>query len=193
MSSNQEIVIVSGLPRSGTSLMMKMLEVGGLSPLTDKIRQPDEDNPKGYYEFERVKKLREGDTAWIPSARGRVVKVISALLLNLPLNEQYRVVFMQRELSEVLASQRQMLIRRGEDSNKVSDEELTRLFLKHIQQVSDWLEKQPNIHYLFVNYNQLMSDPNPVIQQIDAFFAGRVNIQKMGEVIDQSLYRQRKD
>jgi hypothetical protein len=191
--NNQEIVIVSGLPRSGTSLMMKMLEVGGFSPLTDEIRQPDEDNPKGYYEFERVKKLREGDTAWISSARGKVVKVISALLPSLPMSEQYRVVFMQRELAEVLASQRQMLIRRGEDPSKVSDQEMTRLFEKHLQQVDEWLRKQTNVRYIYVNYNQLLTEPSPVIQQIEAFFAGQVNTQKMVEVIDQSLYRQRKD
>ncbi len=193
VADNQEIVIVSGLPRSGTSLMMKMLEVGGLAPLTDEIRQPDEDNPKGYYEFERVKKLREGDTAWVSSARGKVVKVISALLPGLPASEQYRVVFMQRELAEVLASQRQMLIRRGEDPSKVSDQEMTRLFEKHLQQVDEWLGKQANIQYLYVNYNQLLTDPGPVIQQVDAFFAGRVNAQKMREVIDPSLYRQRKE
>ena len=109
------ITVVSGLPRSGTSMMMKMLEAGGIPPVTDELRTADEDNPKGYYEFERVKAMDQGDTSWVVGARGKVVKVISALLKHLPPGEQYRVVFVRRNMPEILASQRKMLIHRGED------------------------------------------------------------------------------
>ena len=134
-SSSQIVTIVSGLPRSGTSMMMKMLEAGGLPPLTDNLRTADEDNPKGYYEFERVKQLPKGDVAWLPDAQGKVVKVIAALLPSLPGGYHYRVIFMQRAMPEVLASQRQMLIRRGEDPNKIPDDVIAKLFEKHLKQV----------------------------------------------------------
>ena len=106
--ARDEIVVVSGLPRSGTSMMMKMLEAGGLTPLTDGQREADEDNLGGYYEFEQVKKMAQ-DSGWLEEARGKVVKVISRLLYDLPKTYHYRVIFMQRHLDEVLASQQQML------------------------------------------------------------------------------------
>ena len=127
----QIITIVSGLPRSGTSMMMKMLEAGGMQVLTDHIRTADEDNPKGYYEFERVKQI-EHDQAWLPDAQGKVVKMISALLKHLPSSYTYKVIFMRRNIDEILASQKQMLIRRGEPTDVVSDEKLTELFDRHI-------------------------------------------------------------
>ncbi|HZD55295.1 MAG TPA: hypothetical protein VE136_01120, partial [Anaerolineales bacterium] len=99
------MTIVSGLPRSGTSMMMKMLEAGGVPPLTDEIRTADRDNPKGYYEFERVKKMPDGDKAWMVEARGKSVKVISALLEHLPPQYDYKVIFMRRDMNEILASQ----------------------------------------------------------------------------------------
>ncbi len=104
------ITVVSGLPRSGTSMMMKMIEAGGIPPLTDNIRTADKDNPKGYYEFERVKKLDKGDTDWVSDAAGKSIKVISALLKHLPPNYEYRIVFVRRNMPEILASQRKMLI-----------------------------------------------------------------------------------
>ena len=122
------IVVVSGLPRSGTSMMMRMLEAGGLPPLTDGLRAPNDDNPLGYYEFERVKKLPEGDVGWLPEAQGHAVKIIAALLPHLPDSATYRVLFMRRAMSEILASQRRMLIRRGEDADAVDDAEMARLF-----------------------------------------------------------------
>jgi len=111
-----QIIIVSGLPRSGTSMLMKMLEAGGLEILTDEIRKADTDNPKGYYEFERVKKL-ETDNIWLPEAKGKVVKIISMLLQHLPLNYVYKIIFIKRDIHEVLASQKQMLVRRGEPTD----------------------------------------------------------------------------
>lgn len=187
----QAVVIVSGLPRSGTSMMMKMLEAGGLEILTDHIRTPNEDNPKGYYEFERVKKLPDGDVAWLPEAQGRVVKIISALLKHLPPTYPYKVLFMRRRMSEILASQRQMLVRRGEASDKVADDEMTRLFEKHLQDVFAWMAQQSNLTYLEIDYNAMLADPRPQVAQIQAFLGLALNTQAMLAVVDPELYRQR--
>ena len=185
------IVVVSGQPRSGTSLMMKMLEVGGIPPLTDKIRTADDDNPKGYYEYERVKKLKEGDIAWLPEAEGKAVKVISALLSYLPAEYQYKVIFMERSIQEVLASQRKMLVNREEDPDRVSDEELAGLFEKHLAEVTDWLAQQPNIRTYYLSYNDLIGDPTAHIQRMDRFLPGTLDATSMDMVIDPALYRQR--
>jgi hypothetical protein len=141
------ITVVSGLPRSGTSLMMKMLEAGGMELLIDNIRQPDQDNPKGYYEFEHVKQLNKGDFEWLADAQGKVVKIIATLLPYLPDTYEYRILFLRRKMSEILASQRKMLIRRGADSDKISDEQMSQVFEKHLQNVEEWISKQANITY----------------------------------------------
>ena len=153
---SEPIVIVSGLPRSGTSMMMKMLEAGGIPPLTDKLRTADNDNPKGYYEFERVKQMDKGDTAWMAQAQGKVVKVISALLKHLPAGYNYQVIFLRRHMSEILASQRKMLINRGEDPDKMDDAQMTMLFENHVRQVESWLAQQPNIEVLYVHYSDCL-------------------------------------
>ena len=192
-TSDQIITVVSGLPRSGTSMMMKMLEAGGIPPVTDNLRTADEDNPKGYYEFERVKQLTKGDIEWLADAPGKVVKVIAALLPYLPATYRYRVVFMQREMTEVLASQRQMLIRRGEDPNKIPDEIIAKLFEKHLRQVNEWVAQQSNVERLDVNYNEMLKNPAPFITQINAFLGGNLDTAQMAQVVDPSLHRQRKE
>ena len=192
-TDNASITIVSGLPRSGTSMMMKMLEAGGLPPVTDNVRTADEDNPKGYYEFERVKQLPKGDVAWLPDVQGKVVKVIAALLPSLPGGYLYRVIFMQRAMPEVLASQRQMLIRRGEDPNKIPDEVMAKLFEKHLTQVNDWVSQQSNVERLDVNYNEMLKNPQPFIEQINAFLGNQLDTARMAAVVDPSLHRQRKE
>jgi len=193
MTHDTRITIVSGLPRSGTSMMMKMLEAGGLPPLTDHLRTADEDNPQGYYEFERVKQLPKGDVGWLPEAQGKVVKVIAALLPSLPGGYHYRVIFMQRAMAEVLASQRQMLIRRGEDPNKIPDDVLATLFEKHLKQVNEWVRQQPNVARLDVNYNEMLKNPQPFIDRINAFLGNQLDRQRMATVVDPSLHRQRKE
>jgi LPS sulfotransferase NodH len=190
-TDKKSIVIVSGLPRSGTSMMMKMLQATGIEPLTDNQRQADEDNPKGYYEYERVKKLKDGDTAWLPLVGNKAVKVISALLQHLPPEYDYRVIFMQRELSEILASQRRMLENRGENPDAVSDEQMADLFVRHLQQVNAWLASQPNIQRVEVNYNQLLRDPFPYLAQVNNLLGGNLDTEKMAAIIDPDLYRQR--
>lgn len=187
----QFITVVSGLPRSGTSMMMKALEAGGLSVVTDAQRTADEDNPKGYYEMERVKQMDKGDTVWLADAQGKVVKVISALLEHLPPGYSYRVIFMQRAMPEVLASQKKMLERRGEPTDRVSDEELTRLFSKHVQKVETWLRGQPNFQVLYVDYNRMLAAPLPYVRQVNQFLGGLLDEQRMAEVVDPTLYRNR--
>jgi hypothetical protein len=185
------IVIVSGLPRSGTSMMMKMLEAGGLPPLTDHIRTADLDNPKGYYEFERAKKLREGDFGWLPDAGGKVVKVIAALLVHLPPGYEYRVLFMRRRIEEVLASQSKMLEHRGE-AQKVDDATMADLFQKHVKQVEAWMDAQPHLQYIDVDYNAMLADPSPLVPGINQFLGGELDEAAMLAIVDPNLYRQRK-
>jgi hypothetical protein len=186
----REIVIVSGLPRSGTSMMMKMLEAGGLAILTDNVRSADEDNPKGYYEFEPVKQI-EHDKSWLPTARGKVVKMISALLRHLPLEYRYRVIFMRREMAEVLASQRQMLMRRGEVA-KEDDERMAALFERHLAEVEAWLGQQTNVRVLFVSYNNILVDPRGQIRAVNEFLGGGLDADAMAAVVDRALHRQRR-
>ncbi len=185
------ITIVSGLPRSGTSMTMKMLEAGGIPPLTDQIREADSDNPRGYYEFERAKKLREGDIAWIPDAEGKVVKVIGALLVHMPPDYEYRVLFMRRNIQEILASQAKMLENRGEE-NKVDDATMANLFAKHVKQVEDWMNAQTNLQYLDVDYNTMLTEPAPQVRKINQFLGGGFDEAAMLAVVDPELYRQRK-
>ena len=187
------ITVVSGLPRSGTSMMMKMLDAGGVPPVTDELREADEDNPKGYFEFERVKQMDQGDTSWVLDARGKVVKVISALLKHLPPGEQYRVVFVRRHMPEILASQRKMLIRRGEDPDKMDDAQMAVLFEKHLKQVDEWLRAQPNFRVLYVHYSDVLTDPQPQIDAINRFLGGNLNVAAMGQMVDPQLYRNRKE
>ncbi len=184
------VTVVSGLPRSGTSMMMKMLEAGGMSLLADHLRVADTDNPNGYYEFERVKKLPQGDVAWLSEARGRAVKIIAALLPHLPPAYEYRVLFMQREIREVLASQRKMLEHRGA-SQEVNDEALGRLFEKHIRQVDTWIKTQPNVLRMGINYNELLRNPAPIVANIRFFLDLELDADKMTAIINPSLYRQR--
>jgi len=184
------ITIVSGLPRSGTSLMMQMLEAGGLPILKDDIRAADADNPKGYYEFERVKQVAQ-DQAWLEHARGKGVKMVSALLLDLPGTYTYRVVFMRRKMEEILASQKTMLQRSGKRTDAVSDETMATLFRKHLSQVEKWLSEQPNVQVLYVSYNAMIADPIKEIERIGQFLGHELDTDKMTTVIDRTLYRQR--
>jgi len=189
--NRESITIVSGLPRSGTSMMMGMLEAGGMSILTDNIRGADEDNPRGYYEYERVKQI-EHDKSWLEDARGKAVKMVSALLQYLPPGYGYKVIFMQRKMEEILASQRQMLIRRGEPVDSVSDEKMAAIFRKHIEQVERWLEKQPNIEVIYVSYNHVLENPLEPAQRVNQFLDNALNVENMVSVVDERLHRQRR-
>jgi len=185
------ITVVSGLPRSGTSMLMKMLEAGGLTPLTDDIRKADKDNPKGYYEFERVKKL-ETDNTWLAEAKGKAVKVISLLLRNLPTDYTYKIIFIRRDIREILASQKQMLIRRGEPADKVSDEEMTRIYQNHLRQTEAWLSEQPAFDVLYTDHRDIIRDPAQASKKINQFLGGFLDVKQMAGMVDASLYRQKK-
>ena len=185
------IPIVSGLPRSGTSLMMSMLAAGGLELLTDQLRAPDDDNPVGYFELEEVKKLIKGEHSWLARSNGRAIKVISTLLPYLPDGYRYRIIFMRRAIEEVLASQRRMLINRGENPDKVSDDQMAEIFEKDLQQSERWINSQAHATRIDINYRQLIANPRPLVAEINKFLGGGLYEDKMLGVIDPSLYRQR--
>ena len=185
------IPIVSGLPRSGTSLMMSMLAAGGLEVLTDHLRAPDDDNPVGYFELEEVKKLIKGEHSWLARSNGKAVKVISTLLPYLPDGYRYRIIFMRRAMEEVLASQRRMLINRGENPDKGSDDQMAEIFEKNLQQSERWINSQAHATRIDINYKQLIDNPRPLVAEINIFLGGGLDEDKMLGVIDPSLYRQR--
>jgi hypothetical protein len=184
------IVVVSGLPRSGTSMAMKMLEAGGMRVMTDRLRTADEDNPKGYYEDERVKDLhRDGDKAWLREARGGVIKVISFLLKSLPPDNNYRVLFMHRSLREIVASQNKMLVRRGE-VNGTPDERALSLLEEQVRDARFFL-RRPQFDVLELNYKETLDGPGPQARRIAEFLGEPLDVAKMAEVVDQQLYRNR--
>ena len=158
--------------------------------MTDRIRVADEDKPKGYYEFERVKGLPE-DTGWLEDARGKVVKVLAELVQKLPAGYSYRIVFVERDLDEIIASQKKMLVRRGEDPDQVPDSEIKELFRKYASILRDWLGKQSNMRTFYISYNDVMNDPDGCADRLDAFFGGSLDRDKMISVIDDNLYRNR--
>jgi len=192
MENKDYIIIVSGLPRSGTSMMMKMLEAGGQPILTDNLREADANNPNGYYEFERVKQLTDGDYGWIPEAGGKVVKIVTGLIMNLPSDQKYKVVFMQRAMKEVLASQKKMLGRLGQQDDKVEDDKMKKIYQEHLKQVNAWIAKQPNIEVLYVNYNTMLSNPQDSLTKVNEFLGGEMDVSVMAGVINKELYRERK-
>jgi hypothetical protein len=185
------LTIVSGLPRSGTSMMMKILEAGGIPPLIDHVREADEDNPKGYYEFEPVKKTKK-DASWLKDAGGKVVKMVHLLLLDLPVGYDYRVVFMRRKMDEVIKSQNVMLERKGKGMGDLPEDRIAKSFEKQIDEVFSFVASRPDFKMLEVSYNDVLSDAGPVIDQVNAFLDGDLNRDAMLEVVDPSLYRQRK-
>ena len=187
----QFITIVSGLPRSGTSMMMKMLAAGGMHILTDNIRVSDEDNPLGYFELEKVKALKDGENEWLSEAQGKAVKIISALLQHLPPQYQYKIIFMRRDLDEILASQKQMLVRRGEPTDKIDDDTLGGLFQNHLLQIEKWISQQPNIGVTYVNYNDMLQNPEADIQKVVQFLDMSLDKSLMMGVPEKNLYRQR--
>jgi hypothetical protein len=184
------VTIVTGLPRSGTSMMMKMLEAGGTPVLTDRVRSADEDNPEGYYEFERVKQI-EHDPAWLEDAQGRAVKMVSALLKHLPPGYQYKVIFMRRNIAEILASQRKMLIRRGEPADQVDDATMASLFEKHLQKVMASIDSRADMDVLYVSYNDVLASPLQHAKAISQFLGGTFDVEAMAAVVDPDLYRNR--
>ena len=187
-----DIIVVSGLPRSGTSMLMGMLEAGGIEILTDCLREADEDNPKGYFEFEPVKQLaQDRSKLWLEEAPGKAVKIISELLKELPSDSSFRLIFMNRNLEEVIASQNKMLVRRGEPPAAGDDEKMLLLFERHLEKVKQWIDHQSHFEVLFVAYKKVLEDPDGQAEQIKAFLQRELDLTKMARVVDRELYRNR--
>ena len=170
--------------------MMQMLAAGGMPVLADGERQADVDNPKGYLEWEPAKQLPR-EPACIAEAEGKVVKVISQLLLTLPAGWEYRVIFMQRPLAEVLASQEQMLRNRGNFDSAGGSSAVMKAFQDHLFEVNAWLNGKPNLKLLRVHYHRVLSEPRQVSARVSQFLEANLNLEAMVQQVDQSLYRQR--
>lgn len=185
------IIVVSGLPRSGTSMAMRMLEAGGVPLVTDGIRSADASNPHGYFELERVKTLdAAAEASWLREARGRAVKVVSALLTHLPEQYDYQVVFMTRGLDEVLASQNAMLAARGEAVGP-DDHRMRAAYETHLAQVDRFLARRPCFSVLRLEHRAAVSDPPAAARRIAAFLGRPLDEARMAAAVDRSLHRQR--
>lgn len=189
-ATSEYLTIVSGLPRSGTSMMMRMLELGGMPVLTDKQRVADDDNPNGYYEFEAVKQTAE-DSSWLQGSEGSAVKMVYRLLYDLPADRSYRVLFMRRNLDEVLASQQVMLNRHGV-ADEVSHAQMMKLFRAEIDSFYKWAKEKSHIDLIDVDYNLVLANPRQELAKVSDFLGGSLNVDDMIEGVDASLYRNRK-
>ncbi len=189
---DKEITIVSGLPRSGTSMMMRVLEAGGIPALTDNERAADSDNPNGYYEFEPVKCTRD-DPSWLTQAEGRAVKMVYKLLYDLPAGLACRVVFMQRALKEVAASQDAMLERlgRSEAGGRAKGHALVSALAAEVAACKAWLKTRPEIQVTYVNYNRMLEDPAAAAAGLNASLGGGLDEAAMRAAVDPKLYRKR--
>jgi len=172
-------------------MMMRMLDEGGLAPMTDGIRESDEDNPKGYYEVEQVKSLKkQQDKSWIGAAEGKVIKVVSSLLKDLPAEHRYDVIFMNRSLDEVIASQNKMILRRGEKASG-GDQQIRQLYEQHLRSIKAWIPKQQNFRLLEVDYSDAINDATNVAGRVKNFLGLPLDVGKMADAVDQQLYRNR--
>jgi len=185
-----DVTVVSGLPRSGTSLLMQMLAAGGLPTLSDGVRIADEDNPKGYWEYEPVK---QPDKSWLNHARGKAVKMVHLLLKDLPPDRNYSVLLIRRNIKEVLASQRVMLDRHGRKGAAIPEETLGKIFLSQLDMVETWMAAQACFRILSINYNELVSDIQQSASKINSFLGETLDESAMSAALDQQLYRQRAD
>jgi hypothetical protein len=190
MSNDSEIIIVSGLPRSGTSLMMQMLTAGGIEIVTDAVRTADCDNPRGYLEFERVKKIKH-DSSWLPETRNKAFKMVSQLLYDLPPSERYRVIFMERNLDEVLVSQGKMLERLGRAA--APREQMRVAFQTHLHRLDSWLSQQPHMRVLRIKYSALVEEPVLEAQRVCEFLERIMDLDAMVSAVDPALYRNRRE
>ena len=184
------VTVVTGVPRSGTSLVMQMLAAGGIEPLTDGMRPPDADNPRGYFELEAVKRTRR-DAGWVAEAVGRSVKVIHALVTALPADRAYRLIWVHRPLEEVVASQRAMLVRRGAGDDVLAPERLVEIFRAQVQEAERWVAAQPGFASLAIDYHAVLDDPRAAAQSIDRFLGGGLDCEAMAGVVDAGLHHQR--
>lgn len=184
------VTVVSGLPRSGTSMMMRLLEAGGMALLTDNLRLANADNPGGYYEYEPVKALKQ-ESGWVDGARGQAVKVIYKLVYDLPPGIPYRILFLTRDLAEVVASQEKMLERSGATAGGVPAEMMIQLFQSEVLAFRNWAAAQPGIRLLPVDYAEMIARPEPSLRAVAEFLDRELDIEAMARVVDPDLYRNR--
>ena len=172
-------------------MTMRMLEAGGMPVVTDGVRAADDSNPNGYYELEQVKTLSTGgDTAWLARARGQAVKVISFLLTYLPESYDYQVIFMRRDLNEIVASQNKMLDARGE-SRGAADERMKANYVQHLEQVERFLARRSCFTTLTMNYADVLASPREQAARIKSFLGAPIDVARMAAVAEPSLYRNR--
>ena len=187
----EPITVVSGLPRSGTSMMMSMLVAGGMSAVTDDARSPDEDNPRGYFEDRRVKAMTKNpDRTWLAETRGKAIKIVSRLLPELPPIYDYSIVFMRRDIREILASQDKMLARRG-GTPSVPDERMQALFERDLERTRVLLQTATHFKAIDVDYGAVLASPLGEALRISAFLERDLDIDRMVAVVDAALYRNR--
>mgnify|MGYP003336364286 FL=1 len=188
--TDQSVVVVSGLPRSGTSMMMQLLQAGGLPILSDGAREADEDNPRGYLEYEAAKKSQ--DNSWVRDAHGKGVKLVAQLLTNLPAGPDYRILFMERNLGEVVASQGAMLRRQNATGATLSDRRLAATYRAQIHAAQRMLRRYgERISVLGIDYHEALADPEGTARRVNAFLGGAFDEQAMRRAIDPSLRRQK--
>jgi hypothetical protein len=188
----EPIVVVSGLPRSGTSMLMKMLDAGGMAIMTDSERIADIDNPKGYFEYERIKDLeKETDKSYVREGRGKVLKVISFLIKDLPDDNDYRVIFMRRDLDEVLASQSKMIQRLGTTDTAAAEDAMKEAYRNDIVRTRLLCKNRPNFELIEIGYKSTIEDPAETARSVNAFVGGHLDETAMREVVDGNLYRNR--
>jgi hypothetical protein len=169
---------------------MQMLEAGGVPVLTDKVRQPDDDNQRGYYEHEDIKKIIK-DSSWLESSRGKAVKIVTQLLPNLRQGEHYRVIYMERSLKTVIASQTKMLARLGRSGGRLSDHRLAETYIKQVDGVRSLLLKNKDqVQILSINYSAALENPASIAAQVNSFLGGNLNEQAMAATIDLDLQHQ---
>jgi tetratricopeptide (TPR) repeat protein len=190
----QAITIVTGLPRSGTSMMMQMLAAGGMTPLTDDHRKPDASNPRGYFEYSKATQLGS-DSSWVGKACGKVVKIVAQLIPKLPAEANgkpahYRIVFMERDLDEVLASQQTMLSRQGRQGANLDRDRLAAVFQEQLQKVHRAIDDRDTA-CVVVRHANALRDPRSVAESVNRFLGGSLDVAAMAAVVDPDLYRQR--
>ncbi len=187
---SDSIIVVSGIPRSGTSMVMKMLTAGGLDVVTDHVRKADRDNPEGYYEYEMVKALND-DAAWLEEMKGKGIKIISHLLQHLPLHLRYKIIFIKRDIREVLASQKKMYDRLQKAPDGVADPVLARKFNVHLRKIARWIRENDGVDCLYLQHREVIDAPLGRARDIRAFLDLPLDLEAMAAVVNPDLYRNR--
>jgi hypothetical protein len=187
----EPVIVVSGLPRAGTSMVMGMLAAAGVKYVSDGLRTADEDNPRGYFEDERVKNLASAENrAWIAGARGKAIKVVSPILKDLPPDNTYKVLFLRRDLREILASQKKMMDRRGEHHDQ-PDELMLQVFETHLGTIEEMLRSRSEFDVMYLDFQEVIVDPKGQARRISDFLGQTFDLDAMGAAVDEKLYRNR--